>query len=100
MDMIIEKCPRALALIDDVIIHGKTKEERDHNLQKLMETARTAGLTFNSSKCAINPKQVKFFDAIFDENGIHPDPQKGEKIKSLPSPANINELQKVLGIIT
>ena len=74
MDMIIEKCPGALALIDDVIIHGKTKEEHDHNLQKLKETARTAGLTFNSSKCAINQKQVRFFGAIFDENGIHPDP--------------------------
>ena len=32
MDMIIEKCPGALALIDDVIIHEKTKEEHDHNL--------------------------------------------------------------------
>ena len=78
----------------------KTKEEHGHNLQKLMETACTAGLTFNSSKCAINQKQVRFFGAIFDENGIHPDPERVEEIKSLPSPANINELQKVLGIIT
>ena len=100
MDMIIEKCPGALALIDDVIIHGKTKEEHDQNLQKLMETARTAVLTFNSSKCAINQKQVRFFGVIFDENGIHPDPQKVEEIKSLSRPDNINELQKVLGIIT
>lgn len=55
MDIIIEKCTGALALIDDVIIHGKTKEEHDLNLRKSMETARTAGLTFNSSKCAISP---------------------------------------------
>ncbi|CAE1306756.1 unnamed protein product [Acanthosepion pharaonis] len=99
MHMIIEKCTGALALIDDVIIHGKTKEEHDLNLRKLMETARTAGLTFNSSKCAIDHEQVKFFGAIFDRNGIHPDPQKVEEKKSLPSPRNITELQKVLGII-
>ena len=98
--MIIGECTGALALIDDVIIHGKTKNEYDLNLRKLMETARTAGLTFNSNKCAINQEQVKFFGAIFDKNGIHPDPKKVEEIKSLPSPTNITELQKVLGIIT
>ena len=90
MDMIIGKCTGALALIDDVIIHGKTKEEHDLNLRKLMETAWTAGLTFNSNKCAINQ----------DKNGIHPDPPKVEEIKSLSSPTNITELQKVLRIIT
>ena len=78
----------------------KTKEKPDLNLRKLMETARTAGQTFNSNKCAINQEQVRFFDAIFDKNGIYPDPQKVEGIKSLPSPTNITELQKVLGIIT
>ena len=100
MDMIIGKCTGALALIYDVIIHGKTKEEHDLNLQKLMEAARTAGLTFNCNKCAINQEQVRFFGAIFDKDSIHPDPQKVEEKKSLPSPTNITELQKELGIIT
>ena len=97
IDMIIGECTGALALINDVIIHRKTKEE---HLRKLMERARTAGLTFNSNKCAINKEQVRFFGAIFDKNGIHPDPPKVEEIKSLPSPTNITELQKILGIIT
>ena len=54
MDMIIGDCTGALALIDDVIIHGKNKDEHDLNLRKLMETSRTAGLAFNRNKCAIN----------------------------------------------
>ena len=95
MDMITGECTGALAFIDDVIIHGKTKEEHNLNLRKLMETAQTAGLTFNSNKCAINQEQIRFFGAIFDKNGIHPDPPKVEEIKSLPSPTNITELQKV-----
>ena len=32
--------------------------------------------------------------------GIRPDPSKVEAIKQLPSPTNITDLQKVLGIIT
>ena len=100
MDMIIGECNGALALIDDVIIHGKTKEEHDLNLRKPMETARTAVLTFNSNKCAINQEHVRFFGAIFDKNGIHPNPPKIAEIESLSSPTNITELRKVLGIIT
>ena len=66
MDMMIGECTGALALIDDVIIHGKTKEQHDLNLRKLMETTQTVGLTFNNNKCAINQEQVGFFGAIFD----------------------------------
>ena len=75
------------------------KEEHDHNLRKLMETAQIAGLIFISDKCAINKKQVRLFGAIFDENGLHHDPTKMVEIKSLLSPTNVTELQKVLGII-
>ena len=64
--MITGECIGALGLIDIVTIHGKTKGEHDLKLRKLMETARTAGLTFNSNKCAINQEQVRFFGARFD----------------------------------
>ena len=45
-------------------------------------------------------KTNTFFGAIYDKNGIRPDPSKVEAIKQLPSPTNITDLQKVLGIIT
>ena len=48
MYSIIVKCTRVLALINDVIIYGKTREEDDQKLWKLMETTQIAGLTFNS----------------------------------------------------
>ncbi|GAB1602684.1 hypothetical protein Ahia01_000548300 [Argonauta hians] len=100
MDMILEKCPGTIGLIDDVIVFGKTKEEHDSNLHRLMEVAQTEGLCFNSEKCAIDQKQINFFGAIYDKDGIKPDPSKVEAIKQLPSPTNVTELQKILGIIT
>ena len=45
-------------------------------------------------------KTNTFFGAIYDKNGIRPDPSKVEAIRQLPSPINITDLQKVLGIIT
>ena len=48
MDMILEKCPGAIGLIDEVIVYGKMKEEHDSNLHNLMRIERIEGLCFNS----------------------------------------------------
>ena len=72
MDMILEKCPGTIGLIDDVIVYGKTKEEHNSNLHNLMRIARTEGLYFNCEKCVIDQKQIYFFGAIYNKNGIIP----------------------------
>lgn len=58
------------------------------------------GLWFNSDKCAVNQKQFPFFGALFDENGLHPDTNRVEKIKSLSTQKDLTELQRILRIIT
>ena len=64
-----------------------------------MDTARKYGLVCNKEKCKIRQKQIKFYGLIWDENGSHPDPEKCDKIKSKPIPANREELQQFLGMI-
>ena len=98
--MILEKCPSTLGLTDDVIVYGKTKEEHDRNRHNLMKISHVEGLTFNNEKCIIDQKQIYFFGAICDKNGVRPDPKKAEKIKMLPSLKSITDLQRVLGINT
>ena len=97
-DMILEKCSGTIGLIDDVIVYGKTKEGHDSNVHNLMRIARTEGLCFNSEKCVTEQKRIHFWGAIY-KNGIRPDSSKVEAIKQLPSPTNITDLQKVLGIV-
>ena len=99
MDMVLEKCPGTIGLIDDVIVYGKTKEGHNSNLHNLIRIEQTEELCFNSEKCAIDKKTNTFFGAIYNKNGIRPDPSKVEAIKQLPSPTNITDLQKVIGII-
>ena len=99
MDQILEDCDRAIGISDDVCIYGKTIEAHDRRLRKTMDTARKYGLVFNKEKCKIRQKQIKFYGLIWDENGSHPDPEKRDKIKSKPIPANREELQQFLGMI-
>ena len=94
------KLPRRIGIADDVIVHGKTEDEHDGNLHNLMIVAREQGLLFNSTKCSIKTKTVSFFGALYDEEGVHPDPKRVEGIKAIQSPSNIKELQNLLGIIT
>ena len=62
--------------------------------------AEENGLVFNSKKCLIKKKQIKFFGTIYADNGIHPDPKKIEDLKNMPTPQNKKELQEFLGFIT
>ena len=80
MDMILEKCPGTIGLIDDVIVYGKTKEEHNSNLHNLMRIARTKGLYFNSEKCVIDQKQIHFL-VLSTVRMVRPDPSKVETIK-------------------
>lgn len=58
-----------------------------------MKVARHVGLYFNSAQSTMNQNEIHFFEAVFTKNGL-------QSIKSLLSPKNIAERQKVLGIIT
>ena len=84
MDMILEKCPGTIGLIDDVIVYGKTKEH-DRNLHNLMRITQTEGLCFNSEKCMIDKKTNTFLGAIYNKSDKRPDPNKVEAIKQLPT---------------
>ena len=40
MDMILQKCPGTIGLIDNIIVYGKIKTEHDQNLHILMKRLR------------------------------------------------------------
>ena len=97
-DQILGKCHGTISIADDVVVYGKN-EEHDKNLRNLMQIAREAGLVFNSKKYSIKTKSVNFFGAIYDDKGVHPNPNKVEDISALSAPQATTELQH-LGIIT
>ena len=43
---------------------------------------------------------VKFFACLYDESGVHPDPEKVDAVHALPTPTNITEFQEFLGMVT
>ena len=50
MSQILTDLEGAICLIDDILIFGKTQEEHDAKLTKVLDKLQTVGLTYNSSK--------------------------------------------------
>ena len=100
MDQILEECEGCLGIADDITVHGHMEAEHDAHLWKLMEVTQKCGLVFNPKKTQVKAPMVKFFGCIYDESGVHPDPEKVDVVHALPTPTDITELQEFLGMAT
>ena len=67
-DQVLEN--RTIGITDNVIMSRKNWIKHNRDLHKLMKVAKEKGLIFNSSKCNVKTKLIKFFGAVYDEKGI------------------------------
>ena len=100
MDQILEKCPGVIGIHDDVVIYGKTREEHDSNLVNFLNVCQEEGLVLNGKKLELRKEQVTFFGALFSKEGMRPDPKKLQGIEDLTPPADKQQLQSFLGMVT
>ena len=86
-------------LQDDIIIWGKTKEEHDSNLEKVMDRILESGLKLNRQKCVFGATEMTFLGHIVSADGVKPDPDKIKAIIKMDVPKAVTELQRFLGMI-
>ena len=70
MNKILEGVPGVICHMDDVLIHGTTREEHDQRVDEVMERIKRSGMTLNN-KCEFS--STKFLGFIIDEGGITPE---------------------------
>jgi len=99
MDEIFNGLTGMTALVDDLLVTGKTRQEHDTNLLRCLERARAKGIRFNPDKCKIAVQEVTFFGHVISSNGLKPDPSKIEAITKLGIPQNRTELETLLGMV-
>ena len=100
IDQAFEDCEGVVGIADDIVFSGKTEEEHDRNLHRMIGRCRSTGLKLNPDKCFIKQKKIKFYGLICGPDGIEPDPDKVSALKQMSPPNNSQELQKFLGIAT
>ena len=99
MDQITNRLHGIIAIYDNICVFGKTREEHNTRLLKLVKTASKNGLVFHSHNCSIRQPQITFYGAVFAVQGMKPDPAKIYALQNLPTSENHKQLQSFLGLI-
>ena len=84
--------------MDDILIHGKSREEHDIWLMSILNRLQRHGITLNKEKCSFATNSVKFLGHIVGKEGVRPDPEKLQGIEDMSEPRNQTDLQRFLGM--
>ena len=79
--------------------HQAALENHDRNLDAFLARARQRGLTLNPEKTRLRLTQVKFVGHTLTTEGVAADPEKIRAITGMPTPQNVHDLRRVLGMI-
>lgn len=87
------------AIMDDILVWGKSVEEHDARLNSVLEYIKCSGLKLNKEKCEIGKSSLNYFGHRISDKGVEPDPEKTQAIRDLQSPTNVTELRRAMGMI-
>ena len=99
MEKLLVGLPGVLCHMDDVLIFGKDIQEHDARLEQVLQQIQAAGATLNQEKCQFRKSSIKFLGHLVDATGIRSDPDKTSAIANMPTPKNISDLRRFMGMI-
>lgn len=85
--------------LDDVCVTGPSKDIHLKRLRTVFQKFQEAGLRLEKSKCAFFQNSVTYLGHVIDKNGLRKCTKKVEAINSAPSPTNITELKRFIGMV-
>ncbi len=87
-----------LVYLDDLIVFGRTLEEHEERLLKVLDRLQSEGLKLSVDKCTFCQTSVSYVGHIVSQEGVSTDPSKIEAVKSWPRPQNVSELRSFFGL--
>ena len=72
IDNLLKDCEGSEGFQDDIIVSGRTLEEHDVNLEKVLSKLKEMGVTLNRDKCIFGVPSLVFLGHIISADGIKP----------------------------
>ena len=96
---VLEGIPSSVAIpyLDDTCVHSATFPEHLHNLRRVLEAHRKAGLTLQPSKCQLFRDEIEFLGHVVNRHGISVPGRYTEIIRNWPEPTTVSDLRTFLG---
>lgn len=88
---------QVLVYLDDLIIFGRTLEEHEERLMKVLDRLQEVGLKISLDKCQFCQPKVRYVGHIVSAEGVATDPAKIEAVTTWPQPTDLRGLRSFLG---
>ena len=88
---------KVVIFMDDVIVHGKTRNELTARVGEFLQTCKEENLHLKISKSTFETQEVDFLGYKVREGQYSPCPVKTAAIKDWPTPTNLKELRSFIG---
>ena len=100
LDEVYNGIANVTGIADDIVVCGSTESEHDRAFIEMLEATRRHNVSLNSEKLQFKQSKVSFFGHTLTDKGIQPAEDKLEAIRNIKTPANVKELQTLLGMVT
>ena len=95
----LDGLPGVICIADDVVIHGRNKEEHDTHLAGFLKRCKDQGIKLNKKKMEVATTSICFMGHQITSEGLRADPAKVEAIMQLPTPQDLTELRRIFGMV-
>ncbi|KAJ8882916.1 hypothetical protein PR048_014755 [Dryococelus australis] len=85
---------------DDIIIHGSTREECQHNMIACLDLLQKFDLHLNQQKCSLFQEQIEYLDHVIEFNKISKSLGKVAVIVDTHRPESTKDVRNFLGMVT
>lgn len=85
--------------LDDVCITGRDEHTHLQRLEEVLRRLNDAGLRLQKDKCEFFQDSVTYLGYVIDKNGLRTCAKKVEAIIKAPTPSNVLELKRFLGVV-
>lgn len=97
---VLADCEGCINYLDDCLIFGRTKEEHDKNLAKVLACLANHNVKLNEDKCVFGSQSVKFIGFQLTSDGWQIEEEKVQAIKDFREPNSCAEVKSFLGLLT
>jgi len=84
--------------LDDILIYSSTLEEHHQIVREVLNKLIDNNLFAKLSKCEFDKTSVEFLGHIISGTGVSTDPKKIKSIEEWPTPQNIKDVQRFIGL--
>ena len=99
MTQVLEGLEGVEVFIDDILVHGGSREEHDSRLRQVLSKLSQCGSKLNVAKCQIGKRSVTYLGHVLSDKGLSPMNSKVRAVEEMKVPSNKQELRRFLGFM-